>query len=694
MKIVKVHKILNIGSILLIINSFSYGFTVGDTPFLRNETSDSLPSVTPKFHAFLLESKLRNQALLKFAEHQLPDNVKEWELYRAQVKNEIIKKAGVIINHKLPLNTKETASLPMKGYIIKNISFQVRPEIYATANLFIPSGNGPFPAVINLHAHSGRFDDNDQAVGHSLALNGYVVLSIDPWGAGERTSIHGITEYHGSNLGASFMNIGESLLGVQISDNLRGVDLLSSLTYVDPQNIGATGASGGGNQTMWLAAVDERIKAAVPVVSVGTFESYVMRSNCICELLIDGLTFTEEAGVLALANAIMPCNHKQDDNPTFFTSEMLRSYNNARPVFKMAGHERNISYQLFDLPHGYLKEDREAMLGWFDLHLKGIGTGSPKKESPFTLLTEEELMVFPKGKRDANVLTTVEYCKLRGNELRTVFLNTGSYNNEVKRNELKDILRIREKSMVKNISHYSKSNGWDRMTLETTDNKLIPLLHLAPADPSLGYFILCNPNGKNSILPGLIDEYWKKGSGIVVVDLSGAGEASVYRENQSRRGNVMQNVSRAELWLGETVLGEWVKELNVVTDFLTTDYKAKNISIDGSKEAGLAALFMAATMEKAYLDKIIVREAPISYLFDAREGIDFFSMAIHLPGFLNWGDISLASALTGKNVTFINPVTMSGQTISGDRLKDAQTEFDKIKTICRLPGKTLLINIQ
>ncbi len=113
------------------------------------------------------------------------------------------------------------------------------------------------------------------------------------------------------------MNIGESLMGIQISDNMRGVDLLCSLPYVDPQNIGATGASGGGNQTMWLAAVDERIKAAVPVVSVGTFESYVMRSNCICELLIDGLTFTEEAGVLALARAIMPCNHKKDDNPTF-----------------------------------------------------------------------------------------------------------------------------------------------------------------------------------------------------------------------------------------------------------------------------------------------------------------------------------------------------------------------------------------
>ena len=61
-----------------------------------------------------------------------------------------------------------------------------------------------------------------------------------------------------------------------------------------------------------------------------------------CEPLIDGFTFTEEARVLALANAIMPCNHQKDSNPTFFPSEMIRTYTNAREVFKMMGKEDNI----------------------------------------------------------------------------------------------------------------------------------------------------------------------------------------------------------------------------------------------------------------------------------------------------------------------------------------------------------------
>ena len=243
---------------------------------------------------------------------------------------------------------------------------------------------------------------------------------------------------------------------------MRGVDLLCSLPQVDTSKIGATGASGGGNQTMWFSAMDERIKADVPVVSVGTFESYIMESNCICELLPDGLTFTEEAGILALSNAVLLLNHTKDSNPTFFPSEMLRSYNNARKLFKLEGRENNISCQIFDLTHGYWPEDREAMLGWFDLHLKGIGTGIPKKEIPFELLTEKKLLVFREGERDASVITTEEYCRKRGNELRSLYLNTKSFNPDQKKKELKSILRIDEKLTIDKVYNYSAEAGWDR----------------------------------------------------------------------------------------------------------------------------------------------------------------------------------------------------------------------------------------
>lgn len=640
---------------------------------------DSLPSVLPANRADLLESNFRNQALLKFSVHQLPDNLKEWQNYRTALKKLIIEKAGVVINHKLPLDIRETGSVQLNGYNIKNIAFQTRPGVYATANLYVPEGKGPFPAVITMHGHwpAGRLYESFQAIGQTLALNGYVCLNIDAYGAGERTTIHGTDEYHGANLGASLMNIGESLVGFQISDNMRGVDLLSSLPYVDANSIGATGASGGGNQTMWLSALDERIKAAMPVVSVGTFESYIMRSNCVCELLPDGFTFTEEAGVLALVapRALKMCNIIKD-NPTFLSSEMLRSFNNALPVFRLYDVENNISHLVLDKTHGYWPENREAMLGWFDLHLKGTGSGMAKKEIPFETLPNEKLMVYPKGNRDPKVETIAGYAKRRGEELRTVFLHTKAFDAGEKKKELRNILRVNEPSDLKKLHTYTSVDGWDRMALETTDEKLIPLLHHAPADKSLGYVIVCDPQGKNNIAVNALQEYKQKGLGIVIVDLSGTGEAAS-KEHPRDKSMVLHTLSRSQLWLGKTVMGEWVKELSLVTDLLQSKFKAAKTGIDGSKEAGLAALFFSATAGKA--DYVIMREAPLSYGFDTRESVDFFSMAIHLPGFLNWGDVSLAAALSGKPVTIIRPVTMSGREITGSRLKEYQTEFQVFK---------------
>jgi hypothetical protein len=448
---------------------------------------------------------------------------------------------------------------------------------------------------------------------------------------------------------------------------------------------------------MWLAAVDERVKAAIPVVSVGTFESYVMRDNCICETLIDGLDFIEESGVLALVapRAIQIYNHLQDRAPAFFPSEMLRSFRNAQPVFEMLGVKENIDYRLFDLPHGFLTADRESMLGWFDLHLKGIGTGEPKKEENFEILHERELMVFPEGKRDPRVLTTEEYCRKMGSELRTTLLHAKSIDTGKKKSELSTILRMDDIPSIKKVNHYSDEDGWKRVTLETSDGKLIPILHRVSREPVSRYVIACNASGKQNISPAFLAELKQQGAGLVLIDLSGTGESTSSIGKKYDGDPSFHTLARAELWLGKTMLGEWAKELNLVISYLASEYNADNITIDGGKEAGLAALFLCAARNErtgkgsSLIQNITLRDAPLSYLFDQRETIDFFSMAIHIPGFLNWGDISLAAALSGKDVTFVNPLSMSGRKITGSELKTYEAEFAKVRRVCGERGRTI-----
>ena len=585
---------------------------------------------------------------------------------------------------------EESGSTKMPGYTVKNVIFQVQPDIYATANLYIPDGEGPFPGVVVMSGHSvnGRLGKT-QALGYGLALNGYVALSVDPWGAGERTTTYGKFEYHGANLGASLMNVGESLMGRQIIDNMRAVDLLSSLPYVDSGKIGATGASGGGNQTMWLAAMDDRVKAAVPVVSVGTFESYVMGHNCICETLVDGLVFTEESGILALTapRALLISNGLKDSNPAFAPSEMLRSFERAMPIFELYQAGDKLNHLIFDGPHSYPQETRDGMIDLFNRHLKGDPAAIKADTSRDDLLPEEKLMNFAAGQRDKKVASTAEYCRAKGQELRSALLEAGSVEVEKKKAELQEVLRMGAKSALKDVKQSPTKDGWDRFVLETNDGKFIPVWHTSPRKASDGYVILSNPEGSKAISLASINEQHQKGKGLVLVDLSGTGEASSFLSERYDKTAKLHTLARGDIWLGKTVLGEWVKELEVVTEFLQSRFKAGQISLEGYKESGLAGLFLSVLCGKA--DEVVLHQAPVSYLFDERESIDFFSMGVHLPGFLVWGDVSLAAALSGKEISFVNPVSISGGALDAGKRAAVEKEFEDLRRVTKQPGKTI-----
>ena len=59
----------------------------------------------------------------------------------------------------------------------------------------------------------------------------------------------------------------------RVHDEMRSIDLLSSLPYVDAENLGVCGCSGGGTQSSYLGAVDGRIKAASIACYMSTFET-------------------------------------------------------------------------------------------------------------------------------------------------------------------------------------------------------------------------------------------------------------------------------------------------------------------------------------------------------------------------------------------------------------------------------------
>ena len=152
------------------------------------------------------------------------ENREDLQKFQKDLRKKIWKKLGTVYDGKLPLKTRYFGTCPQEGFTIRKLMYQSQEGIFVTALLYIPAGEGPFPAVLLMHGHNaeGKFAANNQYMAASLARNGIVCLSVDARGTYERATVCREAEYHGSTLGASIFNTGETLMGQQVVDNMRG----------------------------------------------------------------------------------------------------------------------------------------------------------------------------------------------------------------------------------------------------------------------------------------------------------------------------------------------------------------------------------------------------------------------------------------------------------------------------------------
>jgi dienelactone hydrolase len=183
---------------------------------------------------------------------------------------------GGLPAERTPLNAKVTGVLARDGYRIEKVIFESFPGFHVTASLYVPGGSpGRMPAVLLACGHSpdGKAHPAYQEIAGRLAKRGYVVLVWDPVGQGERSQFwdaaRGRSRYNlvcGEHavLGNLATIAGASLLRWMVWDGMRAVDYLLTRPEVDPGHIAVTGTSGGGTQSTWLGALDERIGLVAP----------------------------------------------------------------------------------------------------------------------------------------------------------------------------------------------------------------------------------------------------------------------------------------------------------------------------------------------------------------------------------------------------------------------------------------------
>ena len=170
---------------------------------------------------------------------------------------------------KVPLDVHVYDELKLQRYVRKTISFASEPGDRVPAILLVPHEiKGRAPAVLCLHQTRdlGKLEPagmglRNLAYAAELAERGMVALAPDYPGFGD----YKIDVYEKGYVSATMKGIW---------NHRRAVDLLQTLAEVDPDRIGVIGHSLGGHNSLFVAAFDPRIKAAVTSCGFTAFPKY------------------------------------------------------------------------------------------------------------------------------------------------------------------------------------------------------------------------------------------------------------------------------------------------------------------------------------------------------------------------------------------------------------------------------------
>ena len=199
-------------------------------------------------------------------------------------------------------------------YIEKKISILTSNFSVAYAYLLVPKNvEFPAPAIMAMHQHGGtkygakevigEIGDPSLSYGKELAERGYVVFAMDASSFGGRQDFNNdsfsIKEQRAAQ---DLFKRGYSPLGIIVQEDLVSLDFLSSLDFVDKENIGCIGHSFGGVRCMYLSALDNRVKATVLSSSVANLKfNYEIGNTHTWLTILPGVaSVTETSGILAL----------------------------------------------------------------------------------------------------------------------------------------------------------------------------------------------------------------------------------------------------------------------------------------------------------------------------------------------------------------------------------------------------------
>ena len=302
-------------------------------------------------------------------------NRAEAEAWQKQLGPKIVDLLGGFPSEHVPLAPETLEVKEYPAYRREKFVFQSRPGVWVLGYLLTPrTGRSPHAAVIAIPGHGRGVDDivgidehgRDRTVrvGYAydyavqIAEHGMAAVAVEPMAFGCRRQAASIAKSLSATqcqpVAGSALLLGQTMIGWRVYDTMRTIDWIATRKELDPARVGCLGCSGGGTATLFTAALDPRIKAALVSSYLNTFRDSIMSvSHCIDNYVPGILNWLEMYDVAGLI-APRPLFAESGERDTIFPVAASRaSFERVKKVYEIFGAPELAQHEVFDGPHSF-----------------------------------------------------------------------------------------------------------------------------------------------------------------------------------------------------------------------------------------------------------------------------------------------------------------------------------------------------
>jgi dienelactone hydrolase len=297
------------------------------------------------------------------------------EEWQKQLRRKVTELVGGFPQKRAPLNSQTLEVRDFPGYRREKFVFESKPGAWVLGYLLTPKASqGPHATVICIPGHGRGVDDTvgiddkgqdrtkREGYEYDFAIqvveHGMAAVAIEPMAFGCRrdalTAKHGLTASACQPAAGAALLLGQTMIGWRVYDVMRTVDWIETRKELDAARVGSMGISGGGTCSLFSAALEPRIRAAMVSCYLNTFLASIMSvSHCIDNYVPGILNWAEMYDVAGLI-APRPLFAESGEQDNIFPIAASRaSFERVKKVYEVFGAGAMTEQETFDGPHSF-----------------------------------------------------------------------------------------------------------------------------------------------------------------------------------------------------------------------------------------------------------------------------------------------------------------------------------------------------